>query len=352
LKAKLSQGKLPFEIGQDAIKPSAPYAFSKLSRAKPTEVYTTYWKFAAERQRVFHRRAAGKPQPWTDDSILRTYRFTNAYRAADRVSQFLIQSVIYDGSPETAEVVFRILLFKFFNRISTWQKLVKAFGSVTWEGFDFERYAAALTSMMDRGERVFSSAYIMPSYAPGFRESRKHCNFLRLLDMMMKDSLPKRLSSTKEFSEVFALLRAYPLLGDFLAFQFSIDLNYSEIISYDEMDFVVAGPGAKSGLRKCFSSPGDLSETDLIRMVTESQQEEFERVGEDFQGLWGRPLMLIDCQNLFCEVDKYARVAHPLVEGIGSRTRIKQSYIANSESVQYWFPPKWGLDTQVRVKGE
>ena len=29
----------------------------------------------------------------------------------------------------------------------------------------------------------------------------------------------------------------------------------------------------------------------------------------EFRDLWGRPLQLIGCQNLFCEVDKYARVA-------------------------------------------
>ena len=32
-------------------------------------------------------------------------------------------------------------------------------------------------------------------------------------------------------------------------------------------------------------------------------------------GLRGRRLQLIDCQNLFCEVDKYAVVAHPGVRG-------------------------------------
>jgi hypothetical protein len=44
--------------------------------------------------------------------------FTNAYRAADRVSQYLIRNVIYQSDlPGNAdELVFRILLFKLFNR--------------------------------------------------------------------------------------------------------------------------------------------------------------------------------------------------------------------------------------------
>ena len=61
-----------------------------------------------------------------------------------------------------------------------------------------------------------------------------------------------------------------------------------------------------------------------------------------FNDLWGRPLQLIDCQNLFCEVDKYARVAHPEI-GSGGPTRIKQTYSADPRPLTLGYPPKWGL---------
>ena len=61
----------------------------RLSPVKPTEVYETYWKFACKRQEVFHARASGRSQPWTDDKIIQRYKFTNAYRASDRTSQYL-----------------------------------------------------------------------------------------------------------------------------------------------------------------------------------------------------------------------------------------------------------------------
>src|SRR5436309_9696790 len=69
--------------------------FSRLAPAKPSAVYATYWRFAGERQAIFFRRLAGDPFPWSTDPILCSYRFTNAYRAADRVSQYLIRNVIY-----------------------------------------------------------------------------------------------------------------------------------------------------------------------------------------------------------------------------------------------------------------
>src|SRR5690606_17361184 len=113
-------------------------------------------------------------------------------------------------------------------------------------------------------------------------------------------------------------------------------------------DFVVPGPGAKDGIRKCFASLGDYSEADIIRWVTDNQESEFERLGINFQSLWGRPLQLIDCQNLFCETDKYARVAHPEIQGISDRKRIKQIYRPSSyQKIEYFYPPKWGINDRI-----
>jgi len=309
---------------------------------KTTPVYDTYWGFAAKRQDLFMRRVAGMPPPWSDDPVIAVHRFTNAYRAADRVSQYLIHHVVYDGVQAVEEVFFRTLLFKLFNRIETWEQLTSKLGTLTWRQFDFERYGRVLDAMIGRGERVYSAAYIMPS--PSFGSERKHRNHLRLLDHMMRDGAPRRIAQACSLPEVFEILRSYPSLGDFLAFQFTIDLNYSEIIDFSEMDFVVAGPGARDGIRKCFSDTAGLSESEVIRIVAERASAEFERLELPFQTLWGRPLQLIDCQNLFCEVDKYSRVVHPEFQGDSGRTRIKQRFTARPEPLPQWYPPKWGLN--------
>jgi alpha-glutamyl/putrescinyl thymine pyrophosphorylase clade 1 len=67
----------------------------------------------------------GEPGPWTRNAVLAAYKFTNAYRASDRVSQYLIRHVIYRADlPNTPrEVFFRILIFKLFNKIATWELL-------------------------------------------------------------------------------------------------------------------------------------------------------------------------------------------------------------------------------------
>ena len=57
----------------------------------PTVVFETYWRFAAERHRIYEKRLAGERQPWTDDPVLQKHKFTNTFRACDRVSQYLIK---------------------------------------------------------------------------------------------------------------------------------------------------------------------------------------------------------------------------------------------------------------------
>jgi hypothetical protein len=313
-----------------------------VQRLEPTPVFDTYWRFAAARQALYEARLRGQAAPWTNDPILRRHRFTNCYRAADRVSQFLISQVIYQGPRDPDEVVFRTLLFKVFNRIATWQRLEAAFGEVSWRAYDCAQYERVLTAAFTSGERLYSAAYVVPP--PAFGESRKHANHLRLLELMMSTGVAGKVSSAGSLRSAFEVLRSYPAIGDFLAYQYLIDLNYSPVLDYDEMEFVVPGPGARDGIRKCFGRSADGIEADVIRYMADHQEEHFSRLGLRFAGLRGRRLQLIDCQNLFCEVDKYARVAHPDVRGITGRTRIKQFFRPVAEPVPAWFPPKWGLN--------
>jgi hypothetical protein len=242
------------------------------------------------------------------------------------------------------EVFFRTILFKLFNRIETWEHLVRSVGPITWKTLQLSRAEVALDSLMASGQPVYSAAYIMPS--PPFGQVRKHANHLRLLEHMMRDGAPRKVANANSLRDVFSTLRSYPSIGDFLAYQFAIDLNYGPHIVFSEMDFVVAGPGARDGIKKCFAETGGLDEADVIRVVTELAPSEFERLGLRFPSLRGRPLQLIDCQNLFCETDKYARVAHPEFSGVSGRTRIKQKFSPKRQPFSEFYPPRWGINPQ------
>jgi len=309
----------------------------------PTTVLNTYWRFAAERQAVYVARIRRAAAPWTTDEVIQGHRFTNVFRASDRVSQYLIAKVQRGpgSSPESADVVFRTLLFKIFNREDTWEHLEKRVGPVTWATYDFDRYRAALDEASARGP-IYSAAYVMPP--PRLGEARKHANHLRLLERMMRAGLPGQVCSAPSLRSIYETLVSFPGLGPFLAFQYAIDLNYSDLMPFDENDFVVAGPGAKDGIRKCFGKDAVGIETEVIRYMTETQEEHFGRLGLEFPGLFGRPLHLIDAQNLFCEVDKYARVRHPEITGISGRSKIKQKYKPGAPLATPVFPRRWSLE--------
>lgn len=313
---------------------------------KTTEVYDSYWKFAAIRQEIFYNRIEGKPFPWCSDPIISKHRFTNTYRAADRVSQYLIRNVIYNNVlPNTPkEVLFRILLFKLFNKIETWELLTEKVGYITYEEYSFKRYDKILTEAITSGIRIYSAAYIMPSGKSYYGHIRKHSNHLKLIEHMLDEDTEKRLMSAKKMQNAFEIIKSFPSLGDFLAYQLLIDINYSDIINFSESEFVVAGPGARGGISKCFKDTAGLNNVEVIKFMTDKQEREFERLELCFRNLWGRRLQLIDCQNIFCEVDKYARVKHPNIKGDSNRTRIKQVFRGNLKPIDFWFPPKWNIN--------
>ena len=312
-------------------------------------IFDTYWRFAAMRQEVFFNKLKNVRPPWTSDPILNTYKFCNAYRVSDRVSQYLIKNVIYDEnkSQNEEEVLFRILLFKIFNKIETWEYLESKIGDyITLSNFNLEGYSNILQEAMNIGYVIYTSAY-MSCASKEFGYDKKHQNHLALIDkMVVKDRVINPIVKAKSLEEIFHILESYPLLGKFMAYQLATDINYSEVINFDDNSFTIAGPGAERGINKCFIDTKGKSYADVIYWMTENQENEFQRLGLNFKSLWGRPLQAIDCQNLFCETDKYCRAAFPDLKS--NRKKIKAKFTATPQPIDYFYPPKWCINDQVQ----
>lgn len=305
-------------------------------------IYDLYWYFACERQNIFWKKRQGAPPPWTDDPILQTYKFCNSYRVNDRISQYLLKNVIYNGQKYADDdMLFRILLFKLFNKEATWELLLANFGDITLKSFDARAYSRVLETAIAGGTKIYNDAYISCANK-AFGYDRKHDNHLALLTkMFVADRLPTKISSCPTMRAAFDVLKSYPLIGNFMAYQLVTDINYSEVVDWREDEFTVAGPGSLRGIAKCFVDKGALSDEDIIRYMYAHQDTEFERLGLNFQRIGDRPLQLIDCQNVFCELDKYCRQAYPSLKS--NRTKIKKKYTAKSEPIDYMYPPKWEI---------
>jgi hypothetical protein len=317
---------------------------------KTTIVFEAYWQFAAKRQDVFLKRLRGaNDYSLSDDPILTAHRFTNAYRASDRVSQFLLKNVIWssDEGWSSEDQFFRTLLFKIFNKIETWEVIEKTLGCVSWQNYSFSAIDSLLAERQTQGVRNYSAAYIMPSAGSVFGYKSKHANHLKLLEWMIDEQYPSKLTQCDNMSAAYELMLRVPSIGPFLAYQFVTDLNYGPLTQFTEMEFVKAGPGALDGVAKCFESTEGISAEALIRHMAENQNRYFELLEIEFTDLWGRPLQLIDCQNLFCEISKYSRVAFPEIKGQSGRTRIKQKYRPTGRLPAPFYPPDWGLNSKV-----
>lgn len=328
------------------LKKKGAYIFKKLEPIKPSIAYDTYWKFAFKRQEAFLNRLGNSEENITHDDIIKKYKFTNVYRSCDRVSQFLIKDVIYKDEFNIRDLFLRIIFFKLFNKIDTWKLIEEKFGDLCEENFDIKKYIKFLDSEMNKGRVLYSNAYMMASGCKEFNVTRKHQAHLMLIEKMMKNNLPEKIQDCKKMENGYDFLLSYPLIGSFLAYQYITDINYSGITDFSECEFTVPGPGARDGIRKCFVSLGGVTETELIKILTERQEYEFERLGLNFKSLGGRRLQYIDIQNIFCETDKYCRIEHPEIKGISGRSKIKQLFKKNDEPIDYFFPPKWKINME------
>jgi hypothetical protein len=311
------------------------------------EIFDLYWIFAAKRQEIFERRIAGQAEPWTDDPILKEFKFCNVFRAADRVSQYLIREVAYGPAKDSvADRLFRIIAFRTFSKPETWRALISRLGrEPSLEDLASGAFENALDNIKKVHGGLYTGAFILcANKVFGFTE--KHKNHVALFkQMFFEREAASRIQKAGSLGELVEFLQSFPLTGPFMSYQLAVDINYSDIVDFDENSFTQAGPGALRGIAKAFVDFGDYTPAEIIQLMVLQQKQEFQRLGLKFRGLWGRPLHAIDCQGLFCELDKYCREAAPHL--LSNRSRIKTRFSASVEPFPLFFPPKWKLNDKL-----
>ncbi|CCD95361.1 conserved hypothetical protein [Bradyrhizobium sp. ORS 375] len=245
--------------------------------------------------------------------------------------------------------IFQIVAFRTFSKIGTWRGITEVLGGAPrLQHLQSGAFEKALDRVKSATGGLYTGAFILcANKAFGFDE--KHRNHVGLFKhMFFEHACAERILQAPSLQDVVSLLQSFPLLGPFMAYQTAIDLNYSDLVNFTENDYTQAGPGALRGLKKAFTTLGDYTPADAILWMVERQDEEFARLDLPFRGLFGRKLHGIDCQGLFCELDKYCREAIP--ELASARSRIKAKYVAAFGDMELFFPPKWGLPSGAVVK--
>ena len=314
------------------------------------EAYKYYFYFIQERMNIFWKRYDGMSSGLTTDHILLKHKFTNVYRAQDRVSQFLIRNVIYNNTEKLNEIdtLLRILLFKVFNNIDTWLFLERNFGLITVANFKVDAISKALSKRI-QDKAIFSAAYMMTGSHEKYKlYNSKHERWLKMIENeILKNKLFEKIAKAKALEDVYNTLLTCSFIGEFLAYQYATDFNYSEVINFDEDSFVKAGIGSIRGIKKCFPNVEKEGYEKCIRYTQDNFIKYQQKYGfTEFKPLFSRAPKLIDLQNCFCETDKYLRVKMPELQI--DNTRIKQKFTTPKGEIDFFFPPKWNINQYIK----
>jgi hypothetical protein len=252
--------------------------------------------FALEREAIRLRRAAGQPKPWTDDPILRAYRFCNIRREDDAVTIWIRQNW---REPHAADpdLYFAICVARLVN----WPETLAEIGwPVPWDAGYFIRI---MQRRKQYGEKVYSSAYMVRGGAPGVDKAVFQANDIFSPLWKARERLRPKAGDT--LNSWHMLLAQFYGLGSFLAAQVVADVKYTEPLrsAGDWFTFAASGPGSRRGLNRALGRAVNAPWTE------EEWRLEHRRLGEWFNTRW--PYEPLDGQNLNnveCEFDKEERV--------------------------------------------
>ncbi len=264
-----------------------------------------YFAFLRERYSILLRRTEGQAWPWTDDPVLRAWRFTNVRREDDRTT-IAFRETVRDPLRDDPHVLFATIAWRWFNLIETGEVLRPFLMSRdAWDRPEVERL---LQSRHDGGEQVFTGAYMVNSE----QNRPKLPAVLDYIDWCYQHLDPeevRRTCTTKQ--AMFERIEAIPRQGAFTAYQVVVDLMYTHYLegAPDLDTFTVAGPGCARGLGYVVHDRPDAfgygSRRDQLAMLGLMRDLlAASRDPEHWPADWP-PFILSDIENGACEFAKY-----------------------------------------------
>jgi hypothetical protein len=289
-----------------------------MSKSFRPEQLDEFWGFVCERQNIWFARTQQRaPPPWTEDPILRSFRFTNVYRECDPGTDYLLRNIL-DTNQSDADKIFNVMIYRLIGRKDTYQRI--GFQHVTT--FDSKRLKETLQYIRDVDKHSpFSGAYTVCSYS-SMGSHDKTENVAEVFSELKHEfpGIYARIKSCKNAKATFDVLNSVVGFGRFLAYQVLVDLLYplkvkngAPLLPFSHDEWAMAGPGASRGIHVLLKENATPRELDVMRWLRNNQRNEFERLGLDFHYLKdkaGNPIevSLANIQNCLCEFYKYDKI--------------------------------------------
>lgn len=253
------------------------------------------FEFIEKRHTIYERRSRGEQKPWTDDPILRNYRFCNVYRELDKQTLWFSEFWRRDHK----DLWFASLVFRFVN----WSDTLKLVGfPIPWNE---EKFIRVLEERKANGEQVYSGAYMISTHGV---KQEKHLYIADSLSKIWDNREAIRYKPGEKLDDFHKRLMDCFDVGSFIAAQVIADCKYVGPMrkAPDWYLFAASGPGSRRGLNRVFNLPTDESLDEILwrkKLLKLHAAIETLVYTVDME-----PLHAQDLQNCLCEFDKYERV--------------------------------------------
>ncbi|MCL6381560.1 nucleotide kinase domain-containing protein [Pectobacterium parmentieri] len=316
----------------------------KIKTAKPilNETVIREWFYhQRERTSIYYKKEIlNLPPYWTDDEILRKYKFVNTKRVWDRETKWLLKNVVNNNLLSYENKILNCFLFRVINKSDTLNEINAPldFSKITISDINEKIREQINNISREKPDYVFfSAAYILggPKFNFGkFLEKIENMTEKNMIIRMIKfvfynqDKIINGVQSSANQLEVFKHLKSFSGIGDFLAYQIFIDLTYITKFPFTEMNFVISGPGCGRGINWIFSDRDGMNSEECLFWFTINQNNIAEKYSEkwDVNDIFHflpkeqRVYTLMDMENSgACEIDKRCRTKF-------SNKRPKQKY--------------------------
>jgi hypothetical protein len=271
--------------------------------------------FIRERHAIYERRAAGEPKPWTEDPILRAYRFCNVYRELDKVTVWIRENW-REPNAKDPDLFFAMVVARLLNKPESLAELDYV---LPW---DKVRFKKILRKRKERGEKIFSAAYMIHADA---EEGWLKTDYLaeQVLTPMWKEREDLRPRKGDTLSQFHSRLMTQRDMGSFMAGQVIADTKFAEPLksAADWWTWAAPGPGSLKGMNYVLGLP---SSTKHPAGIWERSLKVLQTKIDPLAREAGLPrISAQDLQNCLCEFSKYERARlgegrpKQLYDGIG-----------------------------------
>lgn len=263
-----------------------------------------------------------RPKPWTFDPILQHYRFTNVRREHDKETKWLINNITSNKALQYEDKLLNCILFRLFNKHETAEILSMPIRfSKDWDPkayrdtFEINRRVVGtyFTGAFNTGGLKRALKWYLPCDDPDETMEMRIMYFMRAL---VTKSATKYIELCENQKSVFRYLTSFEGIGEFLAYQIFVDFTYIPEFPFSEEEFVVAGPGCRSGINLLFEDTDGLTYEELLFWLRNNIDDLFrsyENPEWDPQKLMTdlpinkRYLNVMSLENCMCELSKYVR---------------------------------------------